>query len=109
VPWLKRLAATVGDRAVLSAVHTAYGHRLLPRDQVAPQVAHYAAVFAELPFPLALDLDGSWAEAMGAEGTPHWFVWDGAGSLERSVYGSQENALTRLGYVVAGWGADPDA
>jgi hypothetical protein len=104
VPWLKRLAPHVGDRAVLFAVHTAYGHEVRPRDEVAPQVAHYAAAFAALPFPLALDLDGSWARATGAQGTPHWFVWDAQGRLERSVYGSQENALTRLGYVVEAWG-----
>lgn len=106
MPWLKRLAPKIGDRAVLLAIHTAYGHRTLPRDHVSPQLAHYAGAFAQLPFPVALDLDGAWAAAMGAEGTPHWFVWDGHGALERSVYGSQENALTRLGYVVEGWGVD---
>jgi hypothetical protein len=107
VPWLKRLAPRVGDRAVLLSVHTAYGHRVWPREEVAPQVARYAAGFAALPFPLALDLDGGWAQAHGADGTPHWFVWDAQGRLERSVYGSQENALTRLAYVVESWGVDP--
>ena len=57
---------------------------------------------------MALDLDGGWARAMGAEGTPHWFVWDGAGAVERSVYGSQENALTRLAYVLEDWGVALD-
>jgi hypothetical protein len=104
VPWFKRLAAAAGDGAVLFAVHSAYGHRVLPRERVAPQVAHYATAFAALPFPVALDLDGSWAEDAGAQGTPHWFVWDADGRLERSVYGSQENALTRLGYLVEAWG-----
>ena len=108
VPWLKRLASVAEDRAVLFAVHTAYGHRVLPRDQVAPQVARYATGFAALPFPLALDLDGRWAGASGAQGTPHWFVWDEHGELERSVYGSQANALTRLAYVAEGWGVDLD-
>jgi hypothetical protein len=107
VPWLKRLAPRVGDRAVLLAVHTAYGHRVWSRDQVAPEVVRYAAAYAALPFPLALDLDGGWAQANGAQGTPHWFVWDERGQLERSVYGSQENALTRLGYVVEAWGVEP--
>jgi hypothetical protein len=107
VPWLKRLAPRVGERAVLLAVHTAYGHRALPRAQVAPQLARYAAEFAELPFPVALDLDGRWAEAAGAAGTPHWFVWDALGRRERSIYGSQENALTRLGYTVLAWGVEP--
>jgi hypothetical protein len=107
VPWLKRLAPRVGDRAVLLAIHTAYGHEVWPREGVAPQVTRYAAEYAALPFPLALDLDGGWAQANGAQGTPHWFVWDEQGRLERSVYGSQENAITRLGYVVEAWGVEP--
>jgi hypothetical protein len=108
VPWLKRVAPRVAGRATLLAVHTAYGHRTLPRDQVEPQLVRYATGFAQLPFPVALDLDGDWAQAMGAEGTPHWFVWDAAGALERSVYGSQENALTRLAYVLEDWGVALD-
>ena len=106
MPWLKRLAPAIGDRAVLFAVHTGYGHKPWTRDEVVPRLVHYATTFATLPFPVALDVSGAWAEAMGAEGTPHWWVWDAAGRLERSVYGSQENALTRLGYVVEGWGLD---
>ena len=62
VPWLKRLAPRVGDLAVLLAVHTAYGHRPLARAQVAPELRRYATSFAQLPFPVALDVDGSWAE-----------------------------------------------
>jgi len=108
VPWLKRAAAAAGDSVTVFAVHTAYGHRTLERDAVAPQVEHFAANFARLPFPVALDLDGSWAAAMGAEGTPHWLVWSADGSLERSLYGSQENALTRLAYLFEGWGVDLD-
>jgi hypothetical protein len=100
IPWLKRLATSDGDRLTLLAIHSAYGHRSLAREGVVPQLVHYASSFAALPFPVALDLDGSWAEGMGAEGTPHWFVWDAAGKLVRSVYGSQENAQTRLGYLL---------
>lgn len=108
VPWLKRLAPKVGDRAVLFALHTAYGHTRYPRDAVVPRLQHYARDFAALPFAVALDPDGAWAAAHGAEGTPHWWVWDADGTLERSIYGSQDNALTRLGYVVEGWGVTLD-
>jgi len=106
IPWLKRMAPRVAERATLLAVHTAYGHRTIGREQVVPQLAHYAATFAQLPFPVALDLHGGWARAMGAEGTPHWFVWDESGELARSVYGSQDNALTRLGYLLETWGVE---
>lgn len=106
VPWLKRLARAADGAAVVLAVHTAYAHRVLPREDVVPRLQHYATDFAALPFPVALDLDGSWAEAVGAQGTPHWLVWDERGRLERSVYGSQANALTRLAYVAEGWGVE---
>ena len=112
IPWCKRAAAAAGDEVVLFGVHTAYGHRQLERDAVAPQVERFASSFARLPFPVALDLDGRWAERLGADGTPHWFVWDADGTLERSVYGSQENALTRLTYLFEAWGVpldEPDA
>lgn len=104
VPWAKRLAARAQGSVALAAVHTAYGHRVLPRDAVVPQLVRYAGSFAALPFPVALDLSGAWAEAMGAEGTPHWFAFDDAGVLVRSVLGSQGNALTRLGYLLEEWG-----
>ena len=107
VPWLKRAAPGLADRAVVVAVHTAYGHRQLARADVEPELRRYATSFAQLPFPVALDVDGAWARSMGAEGTPHWFVWDERGVLQRSVYGSQENALTRLGYLLETWGAVP--
>ncbi len=106
VPWLKRLAPAANGVAVVAAVHTAYAHRVLPREEVVPRLQHYAKDFAALPFPVALDLDGSWAEGVGAQGTPHWLVWDERGRLERSVYGSQANALTRLAYVAEGWGVE---
>jgi hypothetical protein len=108
VPWLKRVAARAEASIVVAAVHTAYGHRPLERDAVLPQLLRYAGPFAALPFPVAFDESGAWAEGMGAEGTPHWFAFDAAGALVRSVYGSQENALTRLGYLLEGWGV-PEA
>lgn len=108
IPWLKRAASGIGDRAVVFAVHTAYGHRRLERAAVAPNLQRFAEAFARLPFAVALDLDGAWAERTGVEGTPHWIVWDEHGEVERSVYGSQENALTRLGYVLEAWGTGAD-
>lgn len=108
IPWLKRAAPLVRGHAVVFAVHTAYGHRALERDAVVPNLERFVRDFARVPFPVALDASGSWAEAMGAEGTPHWFVWAADGTVERSVYGSQENALTRLSYVLEAWGAPED-
>ena len=108
VPWLKRASLAVGSCATLFAVHTAYGHQVLPRASVAPQVERFARSFARLPCEVALDLSGDFAERHGAEGTPHWLIWNERGDLERSIYGSQANALTRLGYLLEAWGVALD-
>jgi hypothetical protein len=99
VPWLRDLSARHGEALVLAMVHTAYAHHVRPRDEVIDDVERVLA-FTRTPLPVALDGDGSWAQAWGAEGTPHWFAFDAAGSLVRSVYGSQANAITRLDYLV---------
>lgn len=99
IPFLRRLAQEHGDRLQIALLHTAYGHRTVPRDMVEPELARFAGAFARLDFPIAIDADGSRAERWGAEGTPHWFVFDASGALVRSVYGSQDNARTRLEYL----------
>ena len=108
VPWLKRASVAVGSRATLFAVHTAYGHQTLPRTSVAPQVERFARSFALLPCAVALDASGDFAERLGAEGTPHWLIWNERGALERSIYGSQANARTRLEYILEAWGVTLD-
>ncbi len=100
VPFLKQLARTHGEALEVVAIHTAYGHRRFPEADVAPQVQRFGRGFARLASPIALDLDGSLAEAWGVEGTPHWLAFDAEGALVRSIYGSQENAQTRLGYLL---------
>ena len=56
---------------------------------------------ARLPFPVALDLSGDLARAWAAEGTPHTLAFAAGGELLRSVYGSQDNAQTRLEYLLS--------
>ena len=99
VPFLKSLATEHGDRLELAMLHTSYGRRKFPREQVEPQLLRFAGSFARLGLPIALDLSGEMAERWGAEGTPHWFVFDAAGRRVRSVYGSQDGARTRLSYL----------
>lgn len=99
IPFLKRLGLDHGERLQTALLHTAHGRRILPRDAVEPQLLRFAESFARLQVPIALDLDGSRAQRWGAEGTPHWFVFDADGTLVRSVYGSQDNARTRLEYL----------
>ena len=81
-------------------IHTSLGHKPYTRNEVVPTLIHFAEIFADIPFPIALDLEGKLAEKWGVEGTPHWFVFDRAGNLVRSIYGSQENAQTRLEYLL---------
>lgn len=100
IPFLKRLHGEHGARLCVASLHTAYGRRVLPREEVEPTLRHFAEHYAQLPFPVALDLDGTRAARWGADGTPHWFAFDAQGTLVRSVYGSQDNARTRLEYLV---------
>lgn len=100
IPFMKRLHAEFGPYVHLLAVHTSYGHKLFTRDEVQPTLLKFARDFAKLPFPVALDLDGTFARAWQTEGTPHWLAFAPGGELLRSVYGSQENAQTRLQYLL---------
>ncbi|MFC4427618.1 TlpA family protein disulfide reductase [Deinococcus navajonensis] len=103
IPFLKRLSSEFGGAVHLLAVHTSFGHRQLPREEVEPTLLKFARDFARLPFPVALDLDGNFAQAWQTEGTPHWLAFAPGGALLRSVYGSQENAQTRLQYLLEEW------
>ncbi|WP_370293724.1 TlpA family protein disulfide reductase [Deinococcus sp. KSM4-11] len=101
--FLKRLHAEFGDSVTLLAVHTSYGHRLLPREDVVPTLTKFARDYAKLPCPVALDVSGDLARAWQIEGTPHWLAFAPGGALIRSVYGSQDNAQTRLQYLLEEW------
>ncbi|GHG02465.1 alkyl hydroperoxide reductase [Deinococcus piscis] len=100
IPFMKRLHAQYGEQVNFVAVHTSRGHRHLDREEILPTLLHFAQKFARLPFPVALDVDGSLAEAYATEGTPHWTALEG-GEVVRSIYGSQDNAQTRLEYWLA--------
>ncbi|MFC4639763.1 TlpA family protein disulfide reductase [Deinococcus hohokamensis] len=103
IPFLKRLHGEFGGAVHLLAVHTSFGHRLLERGAVEPTLLKFARDFARLPFPVALDLDGTLARSWQTEGTPHWLAFAPGGELLRSVYGSQDNAQTRLQYLLQEW------
>lgn len=100
IPYLKRIMRDHGDKLEAIAVHTSYGHRDYPEESVVPQIQRFARDYARLAVPVALDLDGALARAWGVEGTPHWLVFDSDGQLIRSIFGSQENAVTRLDYLL---------
>ncbi|WP_420594759.1 peroxiredoxin family protein [Deinococcus sp.] len=103
IPFMKRLHAEFGDKVNLLAIHTSRGHRVYPREQVGPQLLKFAREYTKLPFPVALDIDGSVADFWHTEGTPHWLAFAPGGELLRSVYGSQEGAQTRLEYLLSEW------
>ncbi len=51
-----------------------------------------------LPFPVLMDDKHIVFDAFEAEGTPHWVFVGTDGQIERSIFGSQQNALQRLEY-----------
>jgi hypothetical protein len=99
LPHLRDMAASHGDALTYAAVHTALGRERAARDELVVALERLRR-FARFDLPIGLDLDGAWAGAEGAEGTPHWFAYDRSGARVRSVFGSQGNALTRLAYLV---------
>lgn len=107
VPFLKKLAKAYGDNLIILIIHTSFGHKLYSRDEVVPTLTHFSESFAKLPFPIALDLDGKLAESWQVLGTPHWLIFT-EGKLIRSIFGSQENAQTRLEYLLAELFEDAD-
>jgi len=87
-----RRSQLVGElRAVVRRLQTASDALLLAlRPQAGTPIVRWierrgSKPQGELPFPVALDLDGSWAEVMGAQGTPHWWVWDATGRVDPSM------------------------
>ena len=100
IPFLKQLYREHGDKLHYLTVHTSYGHKQYEKDDVVEKVRYFARDFAKLPFPVGLDYSGELAERLGVEGTPHWLVFAPGGELLRSIYGSQDNARTRLEYLM---------
>lgn len=81
------------DEINVIGVHStfnAFGHTL---DQIRTEIDEHG-----VPFPVVLDSDHAVFDAFEAEGTPHWIFIDSEGKVERSIFGSQPNALQRLEY-----------
>ncbi len=53
-----------------------------------------------LPFPIYFDNEHDVYDQFECEGTPHWITINRTGEIHRSLFGSQENASNRLGYVL---------
>lgn len=51
-----------------------------------------------VPFPVLMDDGHATFDAYEAEGTPHWVWVDAEGVIQKSIFGSQQNALQRLEY-----------
>lgn len=58
------------------------------------------ADYFTLPFPLVRDLGKETYEAYSAEGTPHWFILDPEGNVQKHIFGSMGTALQRIEYTL---------
>ncbi|WP_436415982.1 TlpA family protein disulfide reductase [Petrimonas sp.] len=76
-------------------IHTTFGKEVVTKDDI-------INIFTqkELPFPIYFDIEKLNYEKFECEGTPHWILTDKEGSVIRSIFGSQENAQTRLIYAL---------
>jgi peroxiredoxin len=64
--------------------------------------ANVQAAMAErdVTFPVIMDDGHQTYDAYEAEGTPHWIFIDRDGTVQKSIFGTQPNALMRLEYLL---------
>lgn len=77
------------------AIHTTFGKEEVTKDDI-------LNIFTtkELPYPIYFDIGKSNYEKFECEGTPHWVLIDESGKINKSFFGSQEGAQTRLIYAL---------
>ena len=99
IPFLKQLTRDY-PQLISLLIHTDYGHKHYEREDVVPTLTHFAKDFARLSVPVALDINGIIAKSWQIQGTPHWLLFSPDGVLNKSIYGSQDNARQRLEYAL---------
>jgi hypothetical protein len=100
IPLIKRYHARYAEGFHFLLIHTSLGHRMLSQEEVKPTLKTFVIDFAKISFSVALDLKGKLAHHYKIEGTPHWLIFGPQGDLLRSIFGSQDNAQTRLEYLL---------
>lgn len=81
--------------AQLVAIHSHWGALGSDPADVRAALADY-----DINFPVLLDDGHATYDAYGAEGTPHWLFIDADGRVQKSIFGSQPNALQRIEYTL---------
>lgn len=76
-------------------IHTSFGKEIVTKNDI-------LNIFTskELPFPIYFDIEKTNYEKFECEGTPHWILIDKNGKVNRSIFGSQDGAQTRLIYAL---------
>lgn len=74
-------------------VHSTFGAFAHNLEQISAEIDK-----RDLPFPVLMDDNHVVFDAFEAEGTPHWVFISADAQIERSIFGSQPNALQRLEY-----------
>ena len=77
------------------AIHTTFGKADATKDDI-------LNIFTtkELPYPIYFDIGKTNYEKFECEGTPHWLLINKDGEIDKSFFGSQEGAQTRLVYAL---------
>lgn len=79
----------------VAAIHTTFG-----KEKVTKEDIFNIFTTRELPYPIYFDIGKSNYEKFECEGTPHWVLLDQSGKINKSFFGSQEGAQTRLVYAL---------
>lgn len=95
LPLTLTLGAEYPDLAIV-AIHSVFGRgQTQPSDTIRAVVDYFA-----LPYPVLEDDGDRTFQAYGAEGTPHWILIRGDGTVDRSIFGSMDGARQRLRYAL---------
>lgn len=57
--------------------------------------------YLDLPYPVLRDDGDATFQAYAAEGTPHWYILNPNGNIQKSIFGSLGTALQRIDYTLA--------
>ncbi|MCB0105653.1 MAG: TlpA family protein disulfide reductase [Caldilineaceae bacterium] len=93
IPFTRELAARYPN-VNLVAIHTDFESNTT-REQLKAVVDYFA-----LPYPVLRDNGAATFRHYGAEGTPHWFLLDPNGVIQKSFFGSLGTALMRIDYTL---------
>lgn len=96
LPYIKELAQRFPGLQI-AAIHSSFS----PGSTYSTAQVRSVLEYFDLDFPVFMDDGEETFMRYEAEGTPHWIVFDAAGGVMRSIFGSLDGPVQRLEYLLA--------